>query len=309
MLVRRSAVLLAVLGLAATPALVGSAAAGASASTGRRVAAGRVLARLDVLRPAVEVRREGSKKFLPGHDGQRLHRGDTIRTNAQGQAEIDYTDDSFTRLDVSTTFTIKHLTDKQGDRRVEGSVDLGRTWNRTSALTESESFKMDGAGATASVVGTAFVVDCSTAQQCQFLAVVHVTNVTGANGGQDLGPGVAIGALDGNLGTRITLTLQQLVGDDWVQANLYLDELKGIGPGPFIAATTPHATTTHATTTHATTTHATTTTGGSSTGVTPPTSGGSTTGVTPPTSGGQKPGCGKGDQGHTHTGTPPGCQH
>ena len=78
---------------------------------------------------------------------------------------MNYTDESFTRLDVDTEFTIVSLTDDQGNRQIKGSLDSGRTWNRTSALTESESFEQEGAGATAAVVGSASVIECNTGAQ------------------------------------------------------------------------------------------------------------------------------------------------
>ena len=124
------------------------------------------LATLKVTSTKVEVKKDGAEKFKVAKDGATLRQGDTVRTDATGLAEIDYDDQSYTRLDVNTTFTIKKLTHEQGDRQVQGSLDTGQTWSRTSALTESGSFEEEGAGANATTLGTAFAVTCDTAEHC-----------------------------------------------------------------------------------------------------------------------------------------------
>jgi hypothetical protein len=247
------------------------------------------IAHLKVTADNVEVRRADSKRFRPAHDGQRLKEGDTVRTDETGRAEIEYTDDSFTRLDVETTFTIVRLTNASGDRRIKGSLDTGRTWNRTSALAESESFEVEGAGAIAAVAGTAFVVECLDGT-CEFLAVVDVTTVTGSNHRETLGPGNAVDALNGQLGAKVAHALDELAGDDWVQGNLWLDQLRGIGGGPIVAAAA---------------TSSTGSSGGSgaTSGAGSSTSSGTTGGTTPAV----KPGCGKGDPNNQHAGNVPGC--
>ena len=80
------------------------------------------VARLQILEPAVSVRRKGNDVFKPGHEGQKLRVGDTMKTDETGFAQINYTDDSFTRLDVDTTFTIVSLTDDEGNRQIKGSL-------------------------------------------------------------------------------------------------------------------------------------------------------------------------------------------
>ena len=58
--------------------------------------------------------------------------------------------------------TVTKLTDNQGNRQVNGTVLTGQTWNRTVALTQSESFQQQAAGASAAVAGTA----ASTVRDC-----------------------------------------------------------------------------------------------------------------------------------------------
>ena len=143
------------LGLAAAGSL--ASVAGAAVTTAAKPKA---VAVLKIQNPSVSVKKKGASDFKPAKDGQKLHEGDTVQTDATGLAEVDYSDDSYTRLDVSTTLKIVKLSDDQGNRQVETSVDAGRTWNRTAALTESQSFEQSGAGATAAVVGTAFSIQC-----------------------------------------------------------------------------------------------------------------------------------------------------
>jgi hypothetical protein len=188
------------------------------------------IATLKVMNPSVSVKKKGTKPFKPATDGQELHAGDVVKTDTTGLAEVDYSDDSYTRLDVSTTLKIVKLSDDQGNRQVDTSVDVGRTWNRTAELTESQSFEQSGAGATAAVVGTAFAVECdpivapaTESHHCTTIAVIHTTEWTGADGTQiDLGPYETCDATDGVICDRATQIAQF---DEWILRNLYLDFL------------------------------------------------------------------------------------
>jgi len=185
----------------------------------------------------VDVRREGASAFGPAKDGQRLDVGDTVRTDDVGRAEVQYSDNAFTRLDVNTTFTLTKLTEEQGDRQVEGTLESGRTWNRAEALTESGSFEQTAGGATAAVAGTAFVVECATRDQCSFIAVFHSIVLKGAgNERQTLDELDQCGTTSGDLCDALSkLSLDEAVGNEWIQANLFLDlVLRGYGPGPFV---------------------------------------------------------------------------
>lgn len=232
---RRLGVVVALaLGLAAAGPLASVAGAAPAAAKPKAVAV------LKIQNLSVSVQKKGAGDFKPAKDGQKLHEGDTVQTDAAGLAEVDYSDDSYTRLDVSTTLKIVKLSDDQGNRQVETSVDAGRTWNRTAALTESQSFEQSGAGATAAVVGTAFAVQCdapvapaTTSAHCTTIAIEHVTKWTGADGVPiNLNPLDSCDATNGVLCQDIThLTPDQL--GDWIQSNLYLDlVLRGLGPGP-----------------------------------------------------------------------------
>jgi len=193
----------------------------------------KAFATLKILKDGASVRRKGKTAFKAAHDGQKLRVGDTIQTDATGEAEIDYTlsANSFTRLD------------NQGHRQVEGSLDSGRTWNRTSALTESESFSQDGAGATASVVGSAFMAECDTSGHCTFTSVVDGLKLVTVDGEVKL-----LTPLEGCDSTEVDptnatlcgvpteITADVLAANAWIQQNLFFDGKAGF-PGPTFTAT------------------------------------------------------------------------
>lgn len=177
----------------------------------------------------VDVRDKGREAFNPADDGQDVIAGDTIRTDETGQAQLDYSDDSYTRLDVNTEFTIDRLTNAQGDRRVESQVDAGQTWNRVEELSESESFEQGGEGANATVRGTAYVVRCDEDGNCTFIVVIGSVLVETADGTEILleeGQTVTVDA-DGNAGPVRTLSADELNADPWIRLNLEKDARRG----------------------------------------------------------------------------------
>jgi len=219
--------------IAATLAVVGGPLASAGAAVPRGGDTPEVLATLKVESETVEVKKKDADEFKTATDGQKLRAGDTIRTDSTGKAEINYSDDSFTRLDVDTTFTIDKLADDEGNRQVEGSLDTGKAWHRTAALTESESFEQSGAGATAAVVGTAFGMDCDAEGHCTTYAVVDTTEWTGSNGVHLLAPLDVCGSTEAIICADIThITPDQL--PQWIIENLLKDVLRGYSwPFPF----------------------------------------------------------------------------
>jgi hypothetical protein len=193
-----------------------------------------------VIKPAsighVSVETAGTTTFQPATNNEQLHVGDTVQTDSVGLAEIDYASNAYTRLNVNTTFTIKKLTDNQGNRQIDGGITSGETWNRTAQLTQSESFQQDGGGVSAAVSGTAFVVDCMTPTQCTFTAVIDDTHLTGPNGQtQTLNPLTQCVTQNSALCASPTmLTPDQLALIQWIQYNVFLDLAEhGIGNGIF----------------------------------------------------------------------------
>ena len=98
--------------------------------------------------------------FVAGQEGQTLEAGDVVRTGDDGRAEIEYFDGSVTRLDASTVFGLEELSsieDQPGSRVIEVSQQEGRTFQRVTEITGSESrFDVETPTATASVRGTLF---------------------------------------------------------------------------------------------------------------------------------------------------------
>jgi hypothetical protein len=123
-------------------------------------ATGKALANLKITADQVSIKRAGQSSFVAAKDGQALKQGDTLKTDATGRAEIDYTDGSLTRLAGSTVFTISKLTNEKGGRQTQGTLSVGETWNRAAKVSETGSFEVKAGGTTAAVEGTAFVVNC-----------------------------------------------------------------------------------------------------------------------------------------------------
>ena len=151
----RASMILAVVGISVAMTMFATGVAGAkvrSAST--------TLANLKVTEDDVTIKQKGASNFVAAKDGQALKQGDTIKTDADGRAEIDYTDGSLTRLAGSTVFTISKLTNERGGRQTQGTLSVGETWNRAAKVSETGSFEVKAGGTTAAVEGTAFVVKC-----------------------------------------------------------------------------------------------------------------------------------------------------
>ena len=158
--------------VAAATLLLVPVAAGAAGKSGAP------LASLKITADAVQVKQKGKSAFVAAKNGMALKQGDTIKTDASGTAEIDYTDGSITRLANSTVFTISKLTNEKGGRQTQGTLSVGETWNRAAKVSETGSFEVKAGGTTAAVEGTAFVAKCvpdsggTQEVDCTFTAVV-----------------------------------------------------------------------------------------------------------------------------------------
>jgi hypothetical protein len=176
--------------------IVGVLMAGAIALTASAAGAADSLASLKITANNVQIKQKGKSTFVDAKNGMSLKQGDTIKTDASGRAEIDYTDGSLTRLAGSTVFALSKLTNERGGRQTQGTLSVGQTWNRAAKVSETGSFEVKAGGTTAAVEGTAFVATCtpktdgSQAVDCTFTAVVDnikvdsdvwdVTNVSNA---------------------------------------------------------------------------------------------------------------------------------
>ena len=169
--------------LAFTAVVAAGGAVGATPAV-KAASGGAALANLKVTDPQVSIKQKGKSAFVTAKDGQALHQGDSIKTDAAGRAEIDYTDGSLTRLAGSTVFTLTKLTNERGGRQTQGTLSVGETWNRAAKVSETGSFSVSAGGTTAAVEGTAFVVKCTPENtgehqvSCTVTAVVDNVNVS-----------------------------------------------------------------------------------------------------------------------------------
>jgi FecR protein len=220
--------------LASVGVLGATAVATPSAKSATSAQSKKTLATLKIQSAQVTLKKNGAKRFVTAKDGQVLHQGDAVKTNAAGKAEIDYTDGSLTRLGNSTQFKITKLTNKQGGRQTQGTLSVGETWNRAAKVSETGSFEVKAGGTTAAVEGTAFAVVCvkNPSLACTFTDVVDNVKVTTADGAEaQLGPSKSVVVVSGNLGTINTLTYDQLANDIFIAGNLALDLQAGKGKG------------------------------------------------------------------------------
>jgi hypothetical protein len=205
------------------------------------------LATLKIRSAAVTVEAARRTTFAAAEDGQALHQGDTVATDAQGQAEIDYTDGSLTRLAPSTQFTLTTLTDERGGRQTLGTLTVGQAWSRAAKVSETGSFGVTSGQTTAAVEGTAFVFSCAlqgTARVCTIIAIVDNVRVTTPGGAVTLlTPATEVIVTNDVAGLPTQLTYEQLVNLPFVVDNLVLDQQAGIGNGlgdlPSPASPTP----------------------------------------------------------------------
>ena len=123
-------------------------------------AADTALANLKITADNVSIKKAGKTSFVAAKDGMALKQGDTIKTDATGLAEIDYSDGSLTRLSNNTVYTLTVLTNNKGGRQTQGTLSVGQTWQRAAKVSETGSFEVKAGGTTAAVEGTAFVAEC-----------------------------------------------------------------------------------------------------------------------------------------------------
>ena len=116
----------------------------------------------------VEVRGGADAPFVLLEAVEPVAVGDGVRTDVTGFAEIAYLDGSRTLLDIDTEFEVVELTDDAGVSTTRTSMGVGRTWHRVESLGEGE-FTVETSQATATVRGTAFVLDCVSAGNCSYV--------------------------------------------------------------------------------------------------------------------------------------------
>ncbi|HET9548430.1 MAG TPA: FecR family protein, partial [Desertimonas sp.] len=171
----------------------------------------------------VEVRGGADAPFVLLEAVEPVAVGDGVRTDVTGFAEIAYLDGSRTRLDIDTEFEVVELTDDAGVSTTRTSMGVGRTWHRVESLGEGE-FTVETSQATATVRGTAFVLDCVSAGNCSYVVFEGVIEVALGNGSviEVIGP-AKVEVVGGVAGPVIPVTLAELLADPWLVANVKRD--------------------------------------------------------------------------------------
>ena len=176
----------------------------------------------------VEVRLGDEALYVALADPEPVAVGDRVRTDDTGYAEVTYLDGSLSRLDIDTEFEVIDLVDDAGNSATRTSMEIGRTWHRVESLGEDESFTVETSQATATVRGTAFVIDCPTTEECSFLVIEGVVELTLADGSVILVVGPAtVQVVDGVAGPVTTVTLDQVLADPWLADNVTRDTAAG----------------------------------------------------------------------------------
>ena len=171
----------------------------------------------------VEVRGGADAPFVLLEAVEPVAVGDGVRTDFTGFAEIAYLDGSRTRLDIDTEFEVVELTDDAGVSTTRTSMGVGRTWHRVESLGEGE-FTVETSQATATVRGTAFVLDCVSAGNCSYVVFEGVIEVALGNGSviEVIGP-AKVEVVGGVAGPVTPVTLAELLADPWLVANVNRD--------------------------------------------------------------------------------------
>lgn len=183
---------------------------------------GQPLAELRIREANVDVR-SGSSDFRQGTEGEALEPGDAVRTDTTGQAQIDFFDDSLTRLDADTTLVIRGL--KNGSPGgVLLTLEAGRTWNRVEpASSDQDRYEVRGVTASASALGTTYVSDCRQAPICYYLGIEGETEVKSpTDETMVIGPEDCVRADEAELRQCTDHEFEALM-DDWVNENVAFD--------------------------------------------------------------------------------------
>ena len=245
------------LGFVATFAMVLWSSAGpARASTDPQAA---VVGDASAIEAGVEVRGGANAPFVLLQAVEPVAVGDGVRTDPTGFAEIAYFDGSRTRLDIDTEFEVVELVDDAGVSSTRTSMGIGRTWHRVESLGEGE-FTVETSQATATVRGTAFVLDCISADNCTYLVFEGTIEVTLGDGSviEVVGP-AEVEVVGGVAGPVTPVTLDRLLADPWFQANASRDVAAGFADLEAFLGASDETTTTEPSTTSTTADTSTTT--------------------------------------------------
>ncbi len=116
---------------------------------------------VSVISGDIQVRHAASGSFVIATDGEILAAGDTIRTGDGGRAILTYFEGSTVSVEPNTELTIEAASSSgDGSTVVVMQQNFGRTWHVvTKLITGNSKYEVKTPASTASVRGTAFLVD------------------------------------------------------------------------------------------------------------------------------------------------------
>lgn len=198
----------------------------------------RALAELRVREQGVAVQ-AGEGQFVQAREGQSLPPGASVRTDETGQAQVDFFNDSLSRIDSASTVHLRELS--TGPAVVGIEIDAGRIWSRVSELSGGERFEVRGGPATATVLGTSFLVDGRQAPTTwYYIGQSGETTVeTGAGETFTLGEDDCLRVDDDEARTCSDHEFDALM-DEWVLENQAYDEVPlhlDASPSPSVSPT------------------------------------------------------------------------
>lgn len=117
--------------------------------------------------------RVGAGGFAAVNDGDVIHAGDTIRTGPESRAVLTYFEGSTVTLEPDTELVVDVATpESDGSTVILMTQTIGRTWHVVShLLTPGSKYEVRTPAATASVRGTAFIVDVAIDDQTPVMTV------------------------------------------------------------------------------------------------------------------------------------------
>ncbi|HYZ91912.1 MAG TPA: FecR family protein [Actinomycetota bacterium] len=198
------------------------------------------LAELRIRDSEVEVEKRGARSRA-AVEGEALAAGDTVRTDANGQAQIDYFTGTVTRLDSTTTFVVDALLNSRSSKRISLKLDVGRSWNRVEGLSSSEDrFDVQMPNAIATVRGTTNVTDCRQAPVCYVLGFVDDTEIVNPEGDRVVaGPDDCYRVDEAGIRECTDHERRTLFDDSWLDEMRGLDALAAYKTPPPTASASP----------------------------------------------------------------------
>ena len=179
-------------------------------------------ATLRILGGQVEVQ-HASGAIEPGHGGEALREGDTVRTGADGLALIEFFEGSQTRIDNDTSFEFTELAtirDVALSKVIVGEQLQGKSYNHVVELTDPESrFEIVTPTVEASVTGSEFSVEVDAEGLTRILVFEGSVVATGSDGEVEVLEGTMVESeADGSVGEPVEIP-EEVLDSEWIEFN------------------------------------------------------------------------------------------